>query len=53
MITGKLYDWLKWLAQIVFPALGHPLRRFGGLVGTSRRRKPWREPSWPSTPSWV
>jgi hypothetical protein len=22
MITGKLYDWLKWLAQIVFPALG-------------------------------
>lgn len=22
MITGKLYDWLKYLAQIVLPALG-------------------------------
>jgi hypothetical protein len=22
MITGKLYDWLKWIAQIVLPALG-------------------------------
>jgi hypothetical protein len=22
VITGKLYDWLKWLAQIVLPALG-------------------------------
>lgn len=22
MITGKLYDWLKWLAQILLPALG-------------------------------
>lgn len=22
MITGKLYDWLKWLAQLVLPGLG-------------------------------
>lgn len=22
MITGKLYDYLKWLAQVIFPALG-------------------------------
>lgn len=22
MITGKLYDWLKWIAQIFLPALG-------------------------------
>jgi hypothetical protein len=22
VITGKLYDWLKWLAQVVLPALG-------------------------------
>lgn len=22
MITGKLYDWLKWIAQVFLPALG-------------------------------
>lgn len=22
MITGKLYDWLKWLAQVILPAAG-------------------------------
>lgn len=22
LITGKLYDWLKWIAQILLPALG-------------------------------
>ena len=33
MITGKLYDWLKWLAQVVLPALGTLYVALAGLWG--------------------
>lgn len=31
MITGKLYKWLKWLAQIVLPALATLYFTLGGI----------------------
>ena len=33
MITGKLYDWLKYLAQIVLPALGTLYFTLAGIWG--------------------
>lgn len=33
MITGKTYDVLKWLAQVVFPALGTAYFALAGLWG--------------------
>lgn len=33
MITGKLYDWLKWLAQLVLPALGTLYFTLAGIWG--------------------
>jgi len=33
MITGKLYDYLKWLAQVVLPALGALYVALAGLWG--------------------
>lgn len=33
MITGKLYDWLKYLAQIVLPALGTLYFTLGAIWG--------------------
>lgn len=33
MITGKLYDYLKWLAQVVLPALGALYAALAGLWG--------------------
>lgn len=33
MITGKLYDYLKWLAQVVLPALGAAYFALAGLWG--------------------
>lgn len=33
MITGKLYDWLKWLAQIVLPGLGTLYFTLAGIWG--------------------
>lgn len=33
MITGKLYDWLKYLAQIVLPALGTLYFSLAGIWG--------------------
>lgn len=33
MITGKMYDYLKWLAQVVFPALGTLYVALAGLWG--------------------
>lgn len=33
MITGKLYDYLKWLAQVVLPGLGALYAALGGLWG--------------------
>jgi hypothetical protein len=33
MITGKLYDWLKYLAQIVLPAVGTLYFTLAGIWG--------------------
>lgn len=33
MITGKMYDYLKWLAQVVLPALGAAYFALAGLWG--------------------
>lgn len=33
MITGKLYDYLKWLAQVVFPGVGTLYVALAGLWG--------------------
>ncbi len=33
MITGKLYDYLKWLAQVVLPGLGALYVALAGLWG--------------------
>jgi hypothetical protein len=33
MITGKLYDYLKWLAQVVLPGLGAAYFALAGLWG--------------------
>lgn len=33
MITGKLYDWLKWITQIVLPALGTLYFTIAGIWG--------------------
>jgi hypothetical protein len=33
MITGKLYDWLKWIAQIVLPGLGTLYFTLAGIWG--------------------
>jgi hypothetical protein len=33
MITGKLYDYLKWLAQVVLPAVGALYVALAGLWG--------------------
>lgn len=33
MITGKLYDWLKWIAQILLPALGTLYFTLSGIWG--------------------
>lgn len=33
MITGKLYDWLKWIAQVVLPAIGTLYVALAGLWG--------------------
>lgn len=33
MITGKLYDWLKWIAQIFLPALGTLYFTLAGVWG--------------------
>lgn len=33
MITGKLYDYLKWLAQVALPALGAAYFALAGLWG--------------------
>lgn len=35
MITGKLYDWLKWIAQIFLPALGTLYFTLAGVWGLS------------------
>ena len=32
MITGKLYDWLKWIAQILLPFLGTLYFAFSGIL---------------------
>lgn len=32
MITGKLYDWLKWIAQILLPLLGTLYFAFSGSL---------------------
>ena len=33
MITGKLYDWLKWIAQVALPALGTLYFTLSGIWG--------------------
>lgn len=33
MITGKLYDWLKWLAQILLPGIGTLYFTLAGIWG--------------------
>lgn len=33
MITGKLYDYLKWIAQVVLPALATLYFTIGGIWG--------------------
>lgn len=33
MITGKLYDWLKYIAQIILPALGTLYFTLAGIWG--------------------
>ena len=33
MITGKLYDYLKWIAQVVLPAVGTLYVALAGLWG--------------------
>lgn len=33
MITGKLYDWLKWIAQVALPGLGTLYFTLAGLWG--------------------
>lgn len=33
MITGKLYDWLKWLAQVALPAAGTLYFTLSGIWG--------------------
>lgn len=33
MITGRLYDWLKWIAQILLPGLGTLYFTLAGIWG--------------------
>lgn len=33
MLTGRLYDWLKWIAQIVLPAFGTLYFTLAGIWG--------------------